>query len=95
MVMGEDSDGDQELFGWCWLNMYLYKINDDGSCGKLIWTDRQKTRFTGGPVETKKIYLSPGVYRLLVTFDGESYWYREDLSPCEKSLDICIKYISC
>lgn len=90
-LWGKDSDGDKELCGWCWLNIYLYKINDTGSCEKLIWTDKQKTGFTGGPVETEEICLSPGNYRLLITFNGESYWYKEDLNPCRRTVDLCIK----
>jgi hypothetical protein len=31
------------LLDWRWLNFYLYKVNGDGSNGKLLFHDREKT----------------------------------------------------
>jgi hypothetical protein len=57
-----------------WLNFDIYRLNDDGSNGELIFHDRKRTDFFGGPAKTE-VKLLPGKYKLVVSYNG-NYKYR-------------------
>ena len=57
-----------------WLNFDVYRLNDDGSNGELIFHNRKHTDFYGGPGKTE-VKLLPGKYKLVVTYNGNRKYH--------------------
>jgi len=86
-----DLDGifDHYPLGWRWLEIYLYKVNNDGSDGLLLSYCKKQTGFNGESIILDFLF-SPGEYRLVASYDGGHYWYGQKLSPCNRTYNIII-----
>ena len=70
-----------------YLNFFLYDAN-----GNQVWNNRVLSGMTGtatATINTKKLNLSPGTYRLLVKYNGNSSKYT-GLNPCEATAYITV-----
>jgi hypothetical protein len=65
-----------------YLDFYVYKANDDGTNGDLVWSDSAMTNFFTANANPDEFTLNEkGSYKLFVNYDGK-------LKPCNATAKI-------
>lgn len=76
-------NGSYSCLGWRYLDINVYKVDDDGRNEKVVYHHNAKrTYFFGGPLKIK-LKLHPGKYKLAVNYHGCKMFH---LKPCSRTV---------